>query len=238
MTIAEGKARSTWVALKKKEGKQGTKDVDKLFKQDLGPSLEKFDKVCKDGKFCEAIELKKKIEKVLTAYLNISAPLKLANEFKTTIKDLQTYLTTVLNDSMMKAKVPSGFVFKRQGGDSLCAFYGLHHFRNGSLSESQFIDTATKFYQTRLAMTAEDARELARDGNDPAVLAAFGVNEAAFGNGDAYIVARTGGGSAHFFVVRKINCMWWLFDSLKAGPTPLGDETKAKSHIAGNKTYA
>jgi hypothetical protein len=237
MTIPAGQARSVWVALKKKEGKQGTKAVDRLFRQKLGPNLETFDKACKDGKFCDAIELKTKIEKTLPAYLTISKTLKLANEFNSTITDIQNYLKTVLHDSMMKARVPSGFAFKHQGGDGLCAFYGLFHFRNGGISESQFLGTATKYYQAQLHMAEPQARQLAEDGNDPGVLSAFGVHERGFvGTRDAFIVARTGRGTAHFFVVRKLHCMWWLFDSLQGGAAPLGDEDQAKLKIGGNKT--
>jgi hypothetical protein len=77
MAIASGKAHSTWVELKKKEGKQGTKNVDKLFQKKLGPTLDDFDKACKAGKVDDATKLKDKIAEILKGYLKISESLKL-----------------------------------------------------------------------------------------------------------------------------------------------------------------
>jgi hypothetical protein len=157
---------------------------------------------------------------------------------------LEKYLTTNLPKPKVTKpsgppKLPSGFVFKTQGSDGRCAYYALCHFRNSNLSVDDYLAKATNFYLSNGIGEDESAAwDFADDGNDPQVLAAFGVTEKGFGSGDQYIVARTSGGSPHFYCVRKIQGDWWVFDSLKAKPEHLGDASAVKKYIGSNKTYA
>ncbi|MBV8820232.1 MAG: hypothetical protein JO022_17860, partial [Acidobacteriaceae bacterium] len=173
MSIPFGKAHEQWSALKQKESKQGTKNVDSLFKLDLGPTLDKFDAACKASNRPKAKEQAAKLHGILPKYVTASSKLKLASEFKAKLTEIEQYVWDNL-DACLPATAPSTFKYMKQGNDGLCAFYALYHFTNGGLTKEQFIQTASRYYKEKLGMPDTGARELALDGNDPAVLLAFG----------------------------------------------------------------
>jgi hypothetical protein len=126
----------------------------------------------------------------------------------------------------------------KQGNDGLCAFYALYHLSNGGLDKQAFIKRASAYYQAQIpGMSDSDVQNLVKDGNDPAVLTAFGLTETALGSKNAYVVADIGKG--HFWTVRKVDDVWWLYDGLKGKPMLIGATDKdISTHISGKKVFA
>src|SRR4051812_16521312 len=170
MTISPGKAHDEWTTLKAKQTKAGGKNVDGLFKLDLGPNLDKFDTACKASDRIKARQYATKIGGAVEKYRPIAAKLTLATEFKSTLADIETYVAEHLEHCLPKT-APANFKYMKQGGDGLCAFYALYHLSNGAMTKDAFLKRASKFYVDQLHVDDEMARGLANDGNDPAVLA-------------------------------------------------------------------
>ena len=235
MTIPLGQAHPQWKALKEKEKKQGTKDVDKTFKLALGPTLDKFDTACKAGDRPAARVQAAKLREIFPKYLAASAKLKLAGDFRKLLVEMEAYVGDNL-DACLPTSPPSGFKYMKQGNDGLCAFYALYHFTNGGLTKADFIKKAAEYYKKELDMNDSDVRDLVKGGNDPAVMQAFKLSGASMGGKDAYIVADVSRG--HFWTVRKIDDVWWLYDGLKGAPQVIGLEQEAKVHVSGKQLFA
>lgn len=236
MTIQPGKAHDEWSALKAKQSKAGGKSVDDLFKLDLGPNLDKFDTACKASDRAKARQYASKIYSAVDKYRPIAAKLSLANEFKTTLAEIEKYVTDQLQGCLPKS-APAGLKYMKQGGDGLCAFYALYHLSNGGLTKDAFLKRASKFYVDKLHLDDDTANELATDGNDPAVLGAFGLKRTNLGDKEAYVVADVGAG--HFWTIRRVEDVWWRYDGLKGKPLVIGVTPKSvKDHVSGKELYA
>lgn len=238
MSIPFGKAHEQWKALKEKEGKQGTPNVDKAFKLDLGPTLDKFDAACKAKDRAKANLLASKLTvDIFPKYVEVSSKLKLSAEFKKMFGDLRVYVSQNLKDCI-PTKPPAKFKYMKQGNDGLCAFYALYHLSNGGIDKSGFIKRASAYYKKQIpGISDSDAQDLTRDGNDPGVLTAFGLKETGLGSKNAYVVADINKG--HFWTVRKVDDVWWLYDGLKGQPLVIGaTDNDIRTHVSGKKVFA
>jgi hypothetical protein len=238
MSIPFGKAHEQWKALKAKEGKQGTPKVDEKFKLDLGPTLDKFDAACKAGDRAKASVLATKVlDNIIPKYSEVGSKLKLASEFKKLLSELRTYVGENL-EKCIPTKPPAKYKYMKQGNDGLCAFYALYHLSNGGLDKPGFIKRAATFYKGNVpGMSDSDYQKLAREGNDPAVLTAFGLKKSTVGSKNAYVVADVGKG--HFWTVRKVDGVWWLYDGLKGKPEVIGPKDQdLTTHVSGKEVYA
>lgn len=234
-TIPLGQSHPQWKALKEKEKKQGTKDVDKLFKLDLGPTLDKFDAACKKGDRAVAKQMAAKLDPIFAKYVSASSKLKLAGEFKKLLTEIEASVKEHL-DACLPTTPPSAFKYMKQGSDGLCAFYALYHFTNGGVTKPDFIKKASAYYMKALSMNQSDAEQLAHDGNDPAVLQAYQLAGATLGGKNAYVVADVSKG--HFWTIRKVDDVWWLYDGLKGAPQVIGLDKDAKAHVSGKQLFA
>ncbi len=116
---------------------------------------------------------------------------------------------------------------------SLCAYFALYHFYNG-LDRSLFMQIATNYYQKELSFSPADASTFVRQGNDPALLQAFGLQPtgSAGWSKDVVIVADIQAG--HFYTVRKIGSSWWSFDSFNLSqPTSIGSVSDGPPKVVG-----
>jgi len=234
VTIPVGKAHSQWKKQKEAETKKGTADVNKLFKLDFGPTLEKFDAAVKAGDRSKASGYAQKLNGIIPKYVTASSKLKTASEFKTLLKQLQEYVTENY-DACLPTKAPSAYKYMKQGGDGLCAFYALYHYTNGGIAKDKFLKEAAKYYKTETGVDDKLAASMAKDGNDPALIPKLGPAAASFGGKDAYIVADVNKG--HFWTIRKVDDFWWLYDGLKGKPEVIGSDDDAKQHVGGKQLF-
>jgi hypothetical protein len=238
MPIPFGKAHTEWKALKAKEAKKGTKNVDKLFTADLGPTLDKFDAASKKNDRAAATKLAAKVGEILPKYAKASANLQLAAEFKKILAELDTYVKTNLPAAADPTTPPAKFKYMKQGNDGLCAFYALYHLSNGKVDKAGFKKKAEAFYKKELpGMSEAQLGEMVEDGNDPAVLRAFGLKESSVGASKAFVVADVHKG--HFWTVRQVDGVWWCYDGLKGKPVPIGTSAQElKAHVGNAKVWA
>lgn len=115
--------------------------------------------------------------------------------------------------------------------NSLCAYYSLVHFLNGGLTEATFLSRAAKFYSAQLDVAQDFAKELARGGNDPAIVGHIlqgGANQTQYlSKGDLkwydrILIALQN--RAHFItIVKNDRGEWWNYDSLLFAPEEIGN---------------
>ncbi len=109
----------------------------------------------------------------------------------------------------------------------LCAFFASRHFL-GSLAKPSFDEAAIGIY-TDIGISRAEARAMAQDGNDPAVVDKLLTGQAAgqerlqagdWLDGSRILIALKN--RAHFItVLRGPDGQWMNYDSLQARPTPI-----------------
>lgn len=166
---------------------------------------------------------------------------------KDTAKDIEDLFSrfggeVVLNSSDLEEQpvtpsIPSGFKFFKQGSDGLCAYYALCHHGNTDIGKQNFLDKGKEYYLgLDMGVSEETALEMSNDGNDPTLLTGkFGFSKVAITSKDVHILADVGAG--HFIAVRKVDDVWWKYDSLNSGPSFIGDDNAVTGFAKGKLVY-
>lgn len=128
----------------------------------------------------------------------------------------------------------------KSGSDkNLCGFFSLYHFKNGDITREEYKNKASQLYIDNLGMSAEDAKELVENGNDPAVFLNFGLkcgDLKKIKEIDVLIICDTNKG--HFFTIRKIDGLWWNFDSYNFDEKQrIGSDENARSLCSNFQIY-